>query len=88
MAKIQTIFVVSWLSECETGNSAGVSPKAYKTREQAEQYMREVLEAERSDWANRLNENDFKCDFERGQIFENSYDEFFTVTIKEVDLYD
>lgn len=87
MAKIQTIFVVSWLSECENGNSAGVSPRAYKTREQAEQYMREVLEAEKNDWANRLDESDFECDFERGQICENGYGEIFTATIKEVDLY-
>ena len=82
----ETIFVVCWLSETNDGNYAGVAPKAFKTREEAEEHLKWVLEAERNDWASRLNENNFKCDFNRGQISDNGNNEIFTVEIKEVDL--
>ena len=85
---IETIFVVNWLSENNGGgNYTGVCPKAFKTREQAEEYLQEVLTAEKNDWLRRMSEDEFECDFERGQIFDNGENEIVTFEIKEVDLY-
>ena len=83
----ETIFVVNWLSETDDGNYTGVCPKAVKTREQAEEYLREVLTAEKNDWLSRMSEDEFECDFERGQIHDNGDNEIVTFEIKEVDLY-
>ena len=83
----ETIFVVNWLSETNNGTYAGVCPKAFKTREQAEEYIQEVLTAEKNDWLARMSEDEFECDFERGQIRDNGDNEIVTFEIKEVDLY-
>jgi hypothetical protein len=82
----ETIFVVNWLSETNDGNYSGVAPKAFKTREEAKEHAKWVLEAERNDWLSRMSEDEFECDFERGEIHDNGYEEIFTVDIKEVDL--
>lgn len=82
----ETIFVVNWLSETNDGNYAGVAPKAFKTREEAEEHLKWMLEAEKNDWLSRMSEDEFECDFERGQIHDNDYEEIFTVDIKEVEL--
>jgi len=83
----ETFFVVNWLSETNDGNYTGVCPKAVKTREQAEEYLQEVLAAEKNDWLSRMSEDEFKCDFGRGQISDIGNNEIITYTIKEVDLY-
>lgn len=83
----ETIFVVNWLSETNDGNYAGVCPKAFKTREQAKEYIQEVLTAEKNDWLARMSEDEFECDFELGQIRDNGDNEIVTFEIKEVDLY-
>lgn len=82
----EPIFVVSWLSQTSDFNCAGVAPKAFKTRKEAEEHLKWVLEAERNDWASRMGEDEFKCDFERGQIYDNAYEEIFTAEVKETDL--
>ena len=83
----ETIFVVNWLSESNDGNYTGVCPKAFKTREQAEEYLQEVLTAEKNDWLSRMSEDEFVCDFNRGQVLDNGENEIITFEIKEVDLY-
>ena len=82
----ETIFVVNWLSETDDGNYAGVCPKAVKTREQAEEYLQEVLTAEKNDWLSRMSEDEFECDFERWQIHDKDDNEIITFEIKEVAL--
>lgn len=82
----ETIFVVNWLSDTVGGSYAGVCPKAFKTHEQAEEYRQVVLTAEKNDWLSRMNEDEFECDFELGQIFDHGENEIITFEIKEVDL--
>lgn len=83
----ETIFVVNWLRETNDGNYAGVAPKAFKTRKQTEEYLQEVLTSEKNDWLSRMSEDEFECDFERGQIHDNGYNEIITFEIREVDFY-
>lgn len=83
----KTIFAISWLSETSASETcAGVYPTAFATHEEAENKLREMLDSEKYDMLSRYDEEEIVVDYDKGVVYDESFDEYVKYEIHEVEV--